>query len=904
MLKTSEPKPLGIGGNYRPALPWLGEGLLLAGGAIVGTFPRLLTLAFHFEILKPYQTIITGLIDTYAETGKVFELFQLISNCTLDIILQCAFSYQTDCQKDRDHHPYCRAISNVANMVATRNRQVWKKLEEIKHKTVDMESKNVLYFIDFIWNMSKPGRSFNKDCDYIHGVADEVIESRKQVLAAGKQEKKKYLDFLDILLSAKDETGIGLSPADIRAEVDTFMFEGHDTTTSGISWILYELAKNQSYQKLCQQEVDKVLRDSNDFVTWENLSQFDILTQCIKEGMRIHPPVPIVSRQSTKEVTIEGVTFPPDTTFSVNIYGLHHNPAVWKDHTTYDPSRFSKDRDSVLDSYAFIPFSAGPRNCIGQNFAMNEEKTVIARILERYTLKLDPNHTAEEQTALVMRAQNGIHCKAIICIRFYVNFERKKKFFDNLPGYSVTEKHWLTGHISLYVKNNSIDLEELQSLVKRFPNFFVYEPKPLGIGGNYRPALPWLGEGLLLAGGAKWARSRRLLTPAFHFEILKPYQTIYNSCTDKLLGLIDTYAETGESFELFQLISNCTLDSILQCAFSYQTDCQKDRNVLYVIDFIWNMSKPGRSFNKDCDYIHGVADEVIESSRKTRKEEIFRFLDILLSAKDETGIGLSPADIRAEVDTFMFEVYKGRNEIHPPVPIVSRQSTKAVTIEGVTFPPDTTFSVNIYGLHHNPAVWKDHTTYDPSRFSKDRDSVLDSYAFIPFSAGPRNCIGQNFAMNEEKTVIARILERYTLKLDPNHTAEEQTTLVMRAQNGIHCKAIDIKWWFKSGQKSTDGLAWLKDNLASKIGHLDNSSLYVWLGTCDFTDYSRRDKVITLKDNPEEAASQLINNLKEFETLLAEYPGCKITFLEIGNRKFGTVFTIILIPTDLKQTTIH
>ncbi|CAG2220939.1 unnamed protein product [Mytilus edulis] len=92
--------------------------------------------------------------------------------------------------------------------------------------------------------------------------------------------------------------------------------------------------------------------------------------------------------------------------------------------------------------------------------------------------------------------------------------------------------------------------------------------------------------------------------------------------------------------------------------------------------------------------------------------------------------------------------------------------------------------------------------------------------------------------------------------------------------------IDIKWWFKSGQTSTSGLAWLKDNLASKIGHLDNISLYVWLGTCDFTDYSRCDKIITLKHNPEEAASQLINNLKEFATLLAEYPGCKITFLEI------------------------
>lgn len=61
------------------------------------------------------------------------------------------------------------------------------------------------------------------------------------------------------------------------------------------------------------------------------------------------------------------------------------------------------------------------------------------------------------------------------------------------------------------------------------------EPKPVGFGGNYRHVLPWLGEGLLIAGGAKWARSRRLLTPAFHFEILKPYQTVYNQCTDIFL---------------------------------------------------------------------------------------------------------------------------------------------------------------------------------------------------------------------------------------------------------------------------------------------------------------------------------------------------------------------------------
>ncbi|CAG2244624.1 unnamed protein product [Mytilus edulis] len=91
---------------------------------------------------------------------------------------------------------------------------------------------------------------------------------------------------------------------------------------------------------------------------------------------------------------------------------------------------------------------------------------------------------------------------------------------------------------------------------------------------------------------------------------------------------------------------------------------------------------------------------------------------------------------------------------------------------------------------------------------------------------------------------------------------------------------NIKWWYKSGQTSSQGLAWLKNNLASKIGHLDNISLYVWLGTCDLTSYDRSSKLVSLRPNPEEEVQTVINNFRDIKELLSAYPICKLTFLEI------------------------
>ena len=252
IMKTAEPKQTGFGSGYRFLKSWLGEGLLIAGGAKWARNRRLLTPAFHFDILKPYVNVYNKSADVlienlniYAEEGTQFELFQEVSKCTLDVILKCAFSYAKDVQKMGQTDPYITAVNAIAAGSSERFRRPY-------------------LYPDIIWNLSAFGRKFNRDCDYVHSIAEDIIDKRRRTLEKDGEleglENRKYLDFLDILLTARDENGKGLSPLDIRNEVDTFLFEGHDTTASSISWILYSLAEHPDCQKKCQEEIDVLLQ--------------------------------------------------------------------------------------------------------------------------------------------------------------------------------------------------------------------------------------------------------------------------------------------------------------------------------------------------------------------------------------------------------------------------------------------------------------------------------------------------------------------------------------------------------------------------------------------------------------------------------------------------------------------
>ncbi|XP_012664933.1 cytochrome P450 4F6-like isoform X2 [Otolemur garnettii] len=386
-----------------PLLQAPGDGLLLSAGNKWSHHRRLLTPAFHFEILKLYMKIFNKSADIMhgkwqrlvSGGSACLDMFEHISLMTLDILQKCVFSFDSDCQENPSE--YIAAILELSALIVKRYRQIFLHL-------------------DFLYYLTPDGRRFRKACNMVHEFTDTIIQERRRTLQHQSVDdilkaktKSKTLDFIDVLLLSKDENGKELSDESIRAEADTFMFAGHDTTASGLSWILYNLARHPEYQDRCRQEVRELLKDRElKEIEWEDLAQLPFLTMCIKESLRLHPPVTVMSRCCTQDVVLpDGRVIPKGNICMVSIFGIHHNPSVWLDPKVYDPFRFDPENPQKRSPLAFIPFSAGPRNCIGQTFAMTEMKVVLALTLLRFRV-LPDNTEARRKPELILRAEGGL----------------------------------------------------------------------------------------------------------------------------------------------------------------------------------------------------------------------------------------------------------------------------------------------------------------------------------------------------------------------------------------------------------------------------------------------------------------------------------------------------------------
>lgn len=383
--------------------PWLGDGLLLSAGDKWSSHRRMLTPAFHFNILKPYLKIFNDSVNVMhakwqrltSEGSARLDMFEHISLMTLDSLQKCVFSFDSNCQEKPSE--YIAAILELSTLVTKRHNQLF-------------------LHVDLLYHLSPDGQRFRQACRLVHDFTKAVIQERRRTLSdegvddfLKAKAKTKTLDFIDVLLMSKDENGKALSDEDVRAEADTFMFEGHDTTASGLSWVLYNLAKHPEYQERCRKEVQELLRDREPKeIEWDDLTQLPFMTMCIKESLRLHPPVTVISRCCTEDIKLpDGRVIPKGVICLISIFGTHHNPLVWPDPEVYDPFRFEPENVKKRSPLAFIPFSAGPRNCIGQTFAMTEMKVVLALTLLRFRV-LPDEAEPRRKPELILRAEGGL----------------------------------------------------------------------------------------------------------------------------------------------------------------------------------------------------------------------------------------------------------------------------------------------------------------------------------------------------------------------------------------------------------------------------------------------------------------------------------------------------------------
>jgi cytochrome P450 family 4 len=224
--------------------------------------------------------------------------------------------------------------------------------------------------------------------------------------------KKRRFAMMDMLLQAQKD-GL-IDDEGINEETDTFTFEGHDTTSAGMTFTLLLLAHHPEAQEKIFEEMQKVLVENDrDELTIEDFNKMDYLDRVVKESMRIYPPVPVISRVFSEDFYHDGVVLPKGSACHIYIYDIHRDSDVFPDPEKFDPDRFLPENCANRSNFAFIPFSAGMRNCIGQRFALLELKVMLTKIIKNF--KIFPITTREE---IVFIADLVLRCKTQIKMKF------------------------------------------------------------------------------------------------------------------------------------------------------------------------------------------------------------------------------------------------------------------------------------------------------------------------------------------------------------------------------------------------------------------------------------------------------------------------------------------------------
>lgn len=394
--------------SYTFLEPWLGKGLLTSTGDKWRARRKMLTPTFHFSILSDFlevmneqaQVLVEKLDSDYSH-GEPFDCFNVITLCALDIICETAMGRKIYAQSNSDSD-YVRSVYKMTDIVFRRQRAPW-------------------FWADWIYNLLGQGKEQQFRLKVLHTFTAKVIKERSEEMLSSESDhsseerkgKRKRRAFLDMLLNTRDENGNVLTHADIQEEVDTFMFEGHDTTAASMNWALHLIGSHHDVQRKIHEELDQVFGTSPQRpVDMEDLKKLRYLECVIKETLRLFPSVPLFARSLCEDCHINGFDVPQGVNAVIITYALHRDPEHFPDPEEFRPERFLPENSQGRHPYAFIPFSAGPRNCIGQRFALMEEKVILALVLRQFHVEAcQEREQLQPLGELVLRPENGIWIK-------------------------------------------------------------------------------------------------------------------------------------------------------------------------------------------------------------------------------------------------------------------------------------------------------------------------------------------------------------------------------------------------------------------------------------------------------------------------------------------------------------
>ncbi|XP_001362807.1 cytochrome P450 3A4-like isoform X1 [Monodelphis domestica] len=321
-----------------------------------------------FPIINQYGDVLVKNMKKEAEKSKPVTMKEIFGAYSMDIIISTSFGIHVD-SLNNPNDPFVREIRKL-----------------IRFSFLDPLILSITIFPFLIPLFKKLDITvFSKDAtDFLGKSILRIKEERK------KSTEKHRVDFLQLMMdsqtskNSESHSQKDLSDEEILAQSIVFIFAGYESTSSVLSFLFYHLATNLEIQEKLQKEIDAVL-PNKEAVTYDALVQMEYLDMVINENLRLYPISGRIERIAKKTVQLNGLTIPQGTVVMTPPYVLHRDPEYWPEPEEFRPERFSKENKESINPYVYLPFGAGPRNCIAMRFALMGMKVAVSRLLQEFS---------------------------------------------------------------------------------------------------------------------------------------------------------------------------------------------------------------------------------------------------------------------------------------------------------------------------------------------------------------------------------------------------------------------------------------------------------------------------------------------------------------------------------------
>lgn len=363
--------------------PGLGRGLLTSEGETWRRHRRIMAPAFDPRSVAGYAPIMTEVTESLLAKwdaladGSEVDAAAAMMRTTLHIISKAMFSSDSDEVVD--------VVEGGVNQYQT----------SVRPSLLDL-----LHFPQWFARLVAPLPT--------EGIFDEFDKKVDLLLTErGREPDAEPKDLLARLLAARDtETGGGMTAKEVRDQVVTIFMAGHETTSLALSWTWYLLSQHPAAEAKLHRELADVLggrTPGND-----DIASLHYTRMVIEESMRLYPPAHTIARQAIKRDEVLGHRIAAGTPILIMPWLIHRKPQLWENPERFDPERFAPERAAERPRFAYIPFGAGSRICIGAAFAMTEAILILATIAQRYRLHLKRGHPVEPQGLITLRPRYGM----------------------------------------------------------------------------------------------------------------------------------------------------------------------------------------------------------------------------------------------------------------------------------------------------------------------------------------------------------------------------------------------------------------------------------------------------------------------------------------------------------------